>query len=303
MAGEGGPHRHAALAGAVPVLDDEQRTALGGHEPAGLRGEGTVGEVRVLDGAELGITGLADHRVRGQRGLRGPDDHRVGAAPDRPGGVREGVEAAGLVARHHPARALETAADGDLAGARGVEPGDGLVRADEPRALPPEFLQLTLPELTAAGTGRGDHADGERLRGITAAEPGVVEGEGGRRHREMAEPVGLDQEPVLDEGRRVEGADLARHAQRQMTAALTGDPVQHADAFADGLPVGVGPLSVGRDHTDAGDGRAAGALSALSTHRFLPPGPVSSTADWKPPNPLPTESTFLSFRGRAVRGT
>lgn len=116
----------------------------------------------------------------------------------------------------------------------------------------------------------------------------------------MTEPVGLDEEPLLDEVRGVEGPDLTGDAQRQVLAALAGDPVQNAEAFPDGLPVGVGAQSVGRDHTDTGDYRAPGALSA---HRVLPPGPVRSTADWNPPNPLPTESTFLSFRGRAVRGT
>ncbi|GAA4945360.1 hypothetical protein GCM10023238_09500 [Streptomyces heliomycini] len=293
------PHGRPALAGPVLVLDDEQRAALRGHEAARLLGERTVGAGGVVEGAELGVAELAHHRVRGQRRLRGAHDHDVGAAPHGPARVREGVQTARLVARHHPARPLEAAADGDLAGARGVEPGDGLVGADELGALPPQFLQLALAELAAARPGGGDHADGERIGGF-AAESGVVEGEGGGGHREVAEPVGLHQEPVLDEGRRVEGPDLARHAERQMVTALAADQVQHAEAFADGLPVGVGPQSVGRDHTDAGDGRAPGAPIA---HRVLPPGPDSSTADWKPPNPLPTESTWFSFRGRAVRGT
>jgi hypothetical protein len=34
-----------------------------------------------------------------------------------------------------------------------------------------------------------------------------------------------------------------------------------------------------------------------------PSGRVMTTADWKPPNPLPTESTLFSVRSRATRGT
>lgn len=131
-------------------------------------------------------------------------------------------------------------------------------------------------------------------------EAGVVERELGRGHRVVAEAVGLDEEGLLDQIGGIEAADLARDLEGQVLASLTGDPVQNAQPFPDGLPVRVGAQSIGGDHADPGDDRAPWALSA---HRVLPPGPVRSTADWKPPNPLPTESTFLSFRGRASRGT
>lgn len=214
--------------------------------------------------------------------------------------MRDGVKTARLVARDHPARPLEAAPDGDLSGAGGVEPGDGLVGAHEFGTLTPQLLELSLSELTAAGTGRGDHADGVRLRGVTAAEPGFVEGERRSGHTEVGETVRLDEEPLVDEARGIEAADLTADAERHVLASFAGDPVQGAEALPDGFPVRVGVQSVGRDHTDPGDGRAAGAFTA---HRVLPPGSVRSTADWNPPNPLPTESTFRSFRGRAVRGT
>lgn len=141
----------------------------------------------------------------------------------------DGVQSARLVARDHTAGALEAAADGDLAGAGGVEPGDGLVRADVPGSLAPQLLQFALAELAAAGSRGGDDADVVRLLGVDVTESGVVEGEDRRAQGEMAEAVGLDEEPLLDEVGGLERPDLARDAQRQMPAALAGDPVEDAE--------------------------------------------------------------------------
>ncbi len=112
----------------------------------------------------------------------------------------------------------------------------------------------------------------------------------------MGEPVGLDEELVLDQGAGVEAPDLARDAQRQVLAARPGDAVQDAGAGLGGLPEGVGADAVGRDDPDARDDRTAG-------HETSSFGRVMTTADWKPPKPLPTESTLRSFRSRATLGT
>ena len=288
----GAPRRRAARL----VLHDEHRAALGGHEAAGLGGERAVGAVRVVDGAQLLVAELADHRVRGERRLGGADHHRVGAAPHGPRRVREGVQAAGLVAGDDPAGALEAAADGDLAGARGVEPGDGLVRADEAGALAPQLLQFALAELAAAGAGGGDHAHGER-RGVgrRPAEPGVVEGEVGRGHREVGEPVGLDEVALLDQragGSKSRTSPATRSGRCSQPSRVTRSRTlmpslvdfQNVSVLA---PLGATtPMPV----TTARRGRSV-------AHRVLPLGRVMTTADWNPPNPLPTESTLRSFRG------
>ncbi len=302
MSRHGGPDGRGAAPRPVQVLDDQYGTALGGYEAAGSGGEGAVGAGRVLDGAELAITELADRGVGGERRLGRSDDEHVRAPLHGPGGVRDGVQAARLVAGHHPAGALEAAADGDLSGAGRVEPGDGLVGPDEPGPLPPEFLQFPLAELAAAGPGRGHHADGVRRVGGVGAQSRVFQGGVGGGQGVVGETVGLDEEGLLDERRRVEPPDLAGDAEGEVLAALPGYSVEDARALLDGLPVGVGVQAVGRDHAHAGDGGLSGAY-ATTTHRFLPAGPVRRTADWNPPKPLPTESTLSSLRERAVRGT
>lgn len=257
---------------------------------------------RVGGQAQLVVAELAHHGVRRERGLGGADHHRVGAAPDGPAGVREHVQAAGLVVGEHPARAPEAAADRDLAGAGRVEPGDGLVRADELRPAAPQLLQLALAELAAARAGRGDHADRER-RVRVRRQVGFGQGEFRGRHGEVAEPVGLYEEAVLDQPGRVEAVlDLARDLQREPLAALPADRAEHRTAQLHRLPERLGAHAVRRDDADPGDhGLPAAAVGPA--HDVLLSACASTTADWKPPKPLPTDSTDRSRTCRAVRGT
>lgn len=215
--------------------------------------------------------------------------------------MRQRVQAARLVAGDDGARSLETAPDGDLAGAGGVEPGDGLVGADVLGSLAPQPLQFALAELTAARPGGGHHAHAERgVLVVGPAEPGVVEREIRRGHREVREPVGLYEVTFFHERHRVEAPDLTGDPKRQMFAAFASDAVEDVYPFQRHLPERFRGRAVGGDDTNARDDGAPG-LSDV--HRVLPPVLVRATADWKPPKPLPTDSTLRSFMGRAVRGT
>lgn len=165
------------------------------------------------------------------------------------------------------------------------------------RSLFPEPLEFALSEFAAAGSGGGDDPEGEGVALVVGpAEPGVLQGEVGGGQCVVGEPVGLDEEAVLDHRPGVEAPDLARDPQRQVFAARPGDPVEHAEPGLGRLPEGLGADPVGCDDADAGDDRAAG-------HETSSFGRVMTTADWNPPNPLPTESTLRSLRPRAVRGT
>ncbi len=256
MPGDVRPDGGAAPAGGGLVLQQQHRAALGGGEAGRVGGERQVGPVGPVGQAQFGVAELADHRVRRERCLGGADHHRVGAVHDGPGGVRDRVQSAGLVAGHHPARALVAAADRHLAGAGRVEPGDGLIGADELRSLAPQLLELALAELAAAGAGRGHHADRVGVFGI-GDESGVRHRLVGGGHRVVREPVGLHQVAAVDDGLRVEVPHLARDAQREVRTALAGYPVEDAHALPGGLPEGIGSDAVRCHHTQAGDHRPA----------------------------------------------
>ena len=186
-AGEGrGVAGHHAGPRAAPagrgrlLLHDEHRAALGGHEAAGRGGEGQVGPRRVLDGAQLvgsragrpSSTGAAAPRRRRRR-RPVPRGCRGARARGRP--------AAGLVAGRRPPHGPEAAADGDLAGAGRVEPGDGLVRADEPGALPHSCCSSRWPNSPPPDRRRSPRptANGHVVGG---SQPGVVQREVGGGH-------------------------------------------------------------------------------------------------------------------------
>ncbi len=306
MAGHRRPYLGSALPCRPLLLQQEHRAPFGGCEPAGGGGEGPVGAPRVAAPAQLGVAQLADDGVRGQGGLGGTDDDRVGAAAHGPGRVRQGVETARLVTGHHTAGTLEVVAYGDLAGAGRVEPGDRLVGADVTRALPPQVLQLALSELPAAGARGRDHAHGVGGGRVGGAPARVVERELGRGQREVGEAVGLDEVGLLDQRGGVEAADLARDLQGVVLAAVPAEARQAARAVGGHLPERLGADAVRGDHAEAGDGRAAvPRIPPAFSHGRPPrvPVPVRTTADWKPPKPLPTDSTVRSVRSRAVRGT
>jgi len=129
----------------------------------------------------------------------------------------------------------------------------------------------------------------------------LVQGHVGGGHGEVRETVGLDQEAVLDQVGRVEAGHLPGHLQRQFGAALPGDRAEHELALLHGLPERLGAHPVGGDDAEPGHHRLP--PRARSAHDVLLSACASTTADWKPPKPLPTDSTDRRSASRAVRGT
>src|SRR6185312_5507345 len=109
---------------------------------------------------------------------------------------------------------------------------------------------------------------------------------------------------ALDQDVRVESLDLPGDPQRQIGAALAADRAEHGDAAGQRLPEPLGTDAVGCDDAQAGHhGPPTGRGRSGPGHGSLRSAPASTTADWKPPKPLPTDSTVRSRPARAVRGT
>ena len=195
--------------------------------------------------------------------------------------------------------------DADLARRRRVEPRDRLVRADIDRTLPPEVLDLLLAEVVAARAARGDHAHRVGVV-VLRIELRVVERHlrGGECH--VRPPIGLDDQPLVDEVRRVETVDLPGQLRGVLRRVEASDPPDSGAAVRRRLPP-VGGAQSGRcDDADAREDDAP-PVDGETRHRH---GPVSFNsfgrakiiADWKPPKPLPVESATSMCFLRATLG-
>ena len=287
----------AAPLGVLQVLHQQDRAALARDVAAGAGVERAVRAGGVVLGAQVAVLHLADERVGADRPLRAAaDDHVDAAAPDGAApGVGQGVEAPRPLGDDDAARALHPVLDRDLAGGGRIEPGDGLIGADEDRPLAPEALDLLLAELVAARGAGGDDPHAVLVVHRLGVEAGVLHRHlgGGQAHPGPA--VGLHDQALLDVVAGLEPLDLAGDLRGVLGRVEALDPLEPAPALLRRLPVGLGADAVGRDHADAGDDCAA-------AHDINSFGRAKIMADWKPPNPLPVERATSTCFCRATFG-
>ncbi len=260
--------------------------------------EGQIRPPRVAAGAESVARHLRHPPPRADRSVDGSGQHQSRALADLPPCLGDGVEPTRLVADDHTARAAHAVADGDLAAVDGVEPGEGLVGAHIATALAPQGLQLPLSELEAAGGTRGD--DPHLVLGqLPRSYRRVLERPVGGHECQLRHPVGLGQQSARQMPFGFEIMDLPGESGRVPLCVEPRDGADAAGSLAGRVPVAVRAQPVGGDHPQTGDGH----FGLARPHAVPRSGRVSTIALWKPPKPLPTESTASVRQSRAVRGT
>src|SRR6266545_4975316 len=200
-----------------------------------------VGE-RLGDGPAQARRQLGDQAVRAQRCVGTTGDHEPRAGAQRPAGMADRVDAAGLLRGDHAAWTAHAVPDRDLAGARGVEPGDRLVGGHVLRSLAPQPLDLALAELGSAG--RAGRDDG---------------------HVVLGQLRGSDR-----------GVDQAGQPNRVAGRIEPGDRPDPAAPVPGRRPVRIGAQPVGGDHADPGDHRRPAHQTLAAAARFISRPKVAS---------------------------
>ena len=306
----------AARTGALRLLQDQDRAALGEHQAGPLRVEGAVGAAGLAHRPAQQPRALVDAEDVGHQRRLEPSgvDHGGVALADGQRPQEQRLVPARPVGHDRLAEALDPLGDAPLALGRGEEPGDRLVGADAIRSDEALGVELALGELHAAEDVGEVHPDLSRIF-RAQVEPGVLGGHPARREGHVGGAIGLLDGEV---GQEVRGPELGDGSADPAGVVAGVEPVDGADerAAAQGaVPERVAAQAVRRHDAEPGDHDPAlgGALVSVAVVERRPLARDAHDArslvwprtseEWMPENPLALHSATSIRRSRAALGT